>query len=332
MTKYRNHLISLALAVLAMAVLAGCGSSDDNKAKIALVAYSTPQEAYKQLIPAFQATAAGEGVKFSQSYGASGEQSRAVENGLPADVVAFSYTPDVNRLVDAGLVAPNWNSGPTDGFVTNSVVVFAVRKGNPKGVKTWADLTKPGVDIVTANPVVSGGARWNLVAAYGQARESGASDQEALAYVKQLLGNVSVQDKSGRESLQTFASGKGDVLLTYENEAKTAQAAGKDIDYVIPPTTLLIQNPIAVLSKSQNKASAEAFVDFLLSDAGQELFAQHGYRSINPKLVDEKTYPTPEKLITISELGGWKALNKRFFDEEAGLITKINEELGVSGK
>lgn len=332
MTKYRDHLIFLALAVLAMAALAGCGGGNGNRAKVALVAYSTPQEAYKQLIPTFQATATGEGVKFSQSYGASGEQSRAVENGLPADVVAFSYTPDVNRLVDAGLVAPDWNSGPTDGFVTNSVVVFAVRNGNPKGIKTWADLTKPGVDIVTANPVVSGGARWNLVAAYGQARQSGASDQEALAYIKQLLGNVSVQDKSGRESLQTFASGKGDVLLTYENEARTAQAVGKDIDYVIPPTTLLIQNPIAVLSKSQNKASAEAFVDFLLSDAGQELFAQHGYRSINPKLVDEKTYPTPEKLITISELGAWKALNKRFFDEEAGLITKINEELGVSGK
>jgi sulfate transport system substrate-binding protein len=319
-----------ALAVIAAIAVAGCGSGGSSSDKIALVAYSTPQEAYSKLIPAFQATTEGKGVTFSQSYGASGDQSRAVANGLPADVVEFSFDPDIERLVEAGKVAKDWNDNETDGYVTNSVVVFAVRKGNPKNIKTWSDLTKPGVDVITANPVVSGGARWNLVAAYGQALKSGDSPEEALAYVKSLLSNVSVQDKSGRESLQTFVGGKGDVLLTYENEAKTAQAKGEDIDYVIPPTTLLIQNPIAVTTTTKNATLANNFVSYLKSDAGQKIFAENGYRPVNPDLVDEKVYPTPETLITIEELGGWEKLNKQLFDEDNGEVTKINQELGVS--
>jgi sulfate transport system substrate-binding protein len=319
-----------ALAVIAAIAVAGCGSGGSSSDKIALVAYSTPQEAYSKLIPAFQATPDGKGATFSQSYGASGDQSRAVANGLPADVVEFSFDPDIERLVEAGKVAKDWNDNETDGYVTNSVVVFAVRKGNPKNIKTWSDLTKPGVDVITANPVVSGGARWNLVAAYGQALKSGDSPEEALAYVKSLLSNVSVQDKSGRESLQTFVGGKGDVLLTYENEAKTAQAKGEDIDYVIPPTTLLIQNPIAVTTTTKNATLANNFVSYLKSDAGQKIFAENGYRPVNPDLVDEKVYPTPETLITVEELGGWAKLNKQLFDEDNGEVTKINQELGVS--
>jgi sulfate/thiosulfate transport system substrate-binding protein len=318
------------LAVMAAIAVAGCGSSGNSADKLALVAYSTPQEAYSKLIPAFQGTTDGKGITFSQSYGASGDQSRAVANGLKADVVEFSYTPDIDRLVEAGKVAKDWNDNDTNGFVTNSVVVFAVRKGNPKNIKTWSDLTKPGVDVITANPVVSGGARWNLVAAYGQALKSGDTPAEALAYVKALLKNVSVQDKSGRESLQTFVGGKGDVLLTYENEAKTAQAKGQDIDYVIPPTTLLIQNPIAVTTTTKNATAANNFVAYLKSDAGQKIWAENGYRPVNKDLVDEKVYPTPETLLTIDELGGWTKLNKQLFDEDNGAVTKINEELGVS--
>jgi sulfate transport system substrate-binding protein len=324
---------SLAVFAIAVAIVAaGCGSGGDSSNKLALVAYSTPQEAYSKLIPAFQKTTEGDGVTFSQSYGASGDQSRAVENGLPADVVEFSFEPDIQRLVDSGKVAKDWDDNDTKGIVTDSVVVFAVRKGNPKGIKDWDDLIKPGVDVITANPVVSGGARWNLVAAYGQALKSGASEQEALDYVKKLLANVSVQDKSGRESLQTFVGGKGDVLLTYENEAKTAQAKGEDIDYVIPPTTLLIQNPIAVTTTTKNESTANDFVAFLKSDEGQKLFAEAGYRPVNPDLVDKKVYPDPETLITVEELGGWEKLNKQLFDEDTGEVTKINEELGVSGK
>jgi sulfate transport system substrate-binding protein len=320
-----------AFAALAALAIAGCGSAGSNTNKIALVAYSTPQEAYSKLLPAFQATADGNGVTFSQSYGASGDQSRAVANGLAADVVEFSYEPDVQRLVDAGKVAKNWADNATDGIVTNSVVVFAVRKGNPKGIKDWGDLVKPGVDVITANPVVSGGARWNLVAAYGQALASGDSRSEALAYVKSLLKNVSVQDKSGRESLQTFVGGKGDVLLTYENEARTAQAKGEELDYVLPKTTLLIENPIAPTSDAKNAPTADNFIAFLKSDAGQKIFAQNGYRPVNPALVDKQLYPAPEKLLTVAELGGWSKLNKQLFDEDSGEVTKINEGLGVSG-
>lgn len=324
-------IFSSIIAVIAAVAVAGCGGSSDSSTKLALVAYSTPQEAYSKLIPAFQGTTEGDGVTFSQSYGASGDQSRAVANGLAADVVEFSFEPDMKRLVEAGKVAKDWAANDTDGIVTDSVVVFAVRKGNPKNIQNWDDLTKPGVDVITANPVVSGGARWNLVAAYGQAIESGDTPAEALEYVKSLLANVSVQDKSGRESLQTFAGGKGDVLLTYENEAITAQKKGQDIDYVIPPTTLLIENPIAVTTTTKNATAAENFVAFLKSDAGQKIFAENGYRPVNPDLVDEKIYPTPEKLLTVNELGGWSKLNKQLFDAENGEVTKINEELGVDG-
>jgi sulfate transport system substrate-binding protein len=324
-------LIFLSLFAVAAAVaVAGCGSGGSSSDKLALVAYSTPQEAYSKLIPAFQSTTAGKGATFTQSYGASGDQSRAVANGLKADVVEFSYEPDITRLVEANKVAKDWADNDTDGIVTNSVVVFAVRKGNPKGIKDWSDLVKPGTDVITANPVVSGGARWNLVAAYGQALKSGDSPAEALDYVKSLLKNVSVQDKSGRESLQTFVGGKGDVLLTYENEAKTAQAKGEDIDYVIPPTTLLIQNPIAVTSTTKNATTANAFVDYLKSDAGQKIWAEQGYRPVDKSTWKQYGFAEPETLITVDELGGWEKLNKQLFDEDEGEVTKINEELGVS--
>ncbi len=324
--KFSSALIALALAV----VVAGCGSGGSSADKLALVAYSTPQEAYSKLIPAFQATTEGKGVTFSQSYGASGDQSRAVANGLPADVVEFSFEPDMTRLVEAGKVAKDWDDNDTNGIVTDSVVVLAVRKGNPKNIKDWSDLTKSGVDVVTANPVVSGGARWNLVAAYGQAIKSGLSEEQALDYIKSLLANVSVQDKSAREALQTFSQGKGDVLITYENEAKTAQDKGQDIDYVIPPTTLLIENPIAVTEATKNQKAADDFVAFLKSEAGQKIWAENGYRPVDQDLWEQYGFETPETLLTVAELGGWEKLNKQLFDEEEGAVTKINEELGVS--
>lgn len=266
---------------------------------------------------------------FSQSYGASGDQSRAVANGLMADVVGLSFEPDMRRLVEADKVAKDWAANETDGIVTESVVVFAVREGNPKKIKNWNDLTEPGVDVITANPALSAGARWNLVGAYGQAVESGDTPAEAIQYIKSLLANASVQDKSARESLQTFVGGRGDVLLTYENEAITAKKKGQQLDYVIPPTTVLIENPIAVTTTTGNTIAAENFVAFLKSDAGQKIFAENGLRPVNPDLVQEKDYPTPEKLLTVNELGGWTKLNKQLFDTESGAVTKINNELGA---
>ena len=240
-------------AVLAVLALAGCGgSSTEGSAptgaeggNIRLVAYSTPREAYAKLIDLYRG-GAGEGVSFQQSYGASGEQSRAVEAGLRADVVAFSLEPDMTRLVESGVVAKDWNAGEHKGMVTDSVVVFMVRKGNPKGIKTWDDLTKDGVEVLTPNPFTSGGARWNVMAGYGAQLEQGKTPEQARDYLKALFANVAVQDKSARESLTTFASGKGDVLLGYENEAIFAQRQGQPLEYVVPDQTILIENPAAI--------------------------------------------------------------------------------------
>src|SRR5919201_4802291 len=320
------------LAIAALLLAAGCGTSGSSggggSAKLSLVAYSTPREAYEQLIPAFQKTAAGKGVGFSQSYGASGDQSRAVANGLPADVVEFSLEPDVTKLVSAGLVASSWNQDQWHGFVTNSVVALVVRKGNPKNIHTWADLVKPGVQVIEPNPFSSGGARWNVMAAYGAQIKQGKTPAQALAYLAQFFKHVAVQDKSARDALQTFTSGKGDVLVSYENEAITAQQKGKAVDYVIPDQTILIQNPVAV-TKAAND-SAKAFVSFLHTPTAQKIFAAKGYRPVLPELVDKSKFPTPSGLFTINDFGGWSKVTKDFFDPEKGSVATIEQGLGVS--
>ena len=307
------------------------GSSDKGSKQLSLVAYSTPQVVYDEIVPEFQKTGDGEGVGFKSSFGGSGEQSRAVEAGLPADIVAFSLAPDVDRLVKAGLVSSDWASNSHDGFVSTSVVTFAVRKGNPKNIKTWDDLLEPGVSVVTPNPFTSGGAKWNLLAGYG-AKSGGGEDPEAgLDFLRELItGHVKVQDKSAREALQTFTSGTGDVLLAYENEAITAQKKGQDIDYVTPPDTIKIENPIAVTSKAAPQA--RAFLDFVLSEQGQEKFADWGYRPVNQEVFDanKSKFPEPKELFTIRDLGGWKKVNDEMFDPEKGSIAKIEEDAGVS--
>ena len=322
----RNTLIAplAALLIAAAAVVAACGGSSSDT--VSLVAYSTPQEAYQEIIPAFQKTSAGKGSSFNQSYGASGDQERAVEAGLKADVVALSLAPDVDKLVKAGKVDANWDQNKFHGFVTNSVVVLATRKGNPKNIKTWDDLIKPGVEVITPNPFTSGGARWNIMAAYGAQLEQGKSEQEGLDFIKQILENTPVQDASARDSLQTFVGGKGDVLISYENEAIAAQQAGEDLDYVIPDQTILIENPVAVTKDAPEQAAA--FVDFLRTPEAQKVFAEKGYRSVLPDLLDEERYPTPQTLYTIDDLGGWDAVTSEFFDREDGIFAAIQRELG----
>src|SRR4051794_11243196 len=326
--------ISTLLVLLgAAAVVSACGSANGSSSgggRLSLVAYSTPKEAYAALIPAFQKTAAGQGVSFTQSFGPSGDQARAVISGLPADVVALSLAPDVNKLVDAGKVAQGWTAGATKGMVTNSVVAFVTRKGNPKNIKTWDDLVKPGVQVIEANPFASGGARWNVMAAYGAQLAQGKSEAQATDYLKKLFHNVPVQDKSARDSLQTFTSGKGDVLLAYENEAIAAKQAGQDVDYVIPDQTILIQNPIAITKTSKNAAAAKKFIAFLESKQGQQIFASKGYRPVDPAQVDKSKFPTPAKLFTIDKLGGWSAVNDKFFDPDKGVVAGIEKSLGVS--
>jgi sulfate transport system substrate-binding protein len=317
-------------------VVVGCGGTSDGTGSggggksLTLVAYSTPEEAYKKIIPAFNGTAEGEGVGFKQSYGSSGDQSRAVESGLPADVVEFSLEPDMTRLVEAGLVDASWNQNEHEGMVSDSVVVFMVRKGNPENIRTWDDLIKPGVDVIEPNPFTSGGARWNIMAGYGAQLENGKSPQEAEEYVGQLFENVSVLDKSARDSLNTFTSGKGDVLLGYENEAILAQQNGEDLEYVIPDETILIENPAAVVNESENRETAQAFVDYLYTEDAQKLFASTGYRPVIDELLDENEFPTPPNLFDIEKLGGWEKVSAEFFDPESGKVAEIFQSQGKS--
>jgi len=321
------------LVVAGMLLAAGCGGSGGSGGgsdKLTLVAYSTPREAYEALIPAFQKTDAGKGISVTQSYGGSGDQARAVQSGLAADVVALSLEPDMTKLVDAGLVAKDWNADAHKGMVTDSVVVLVTRKGNPKNIRTWDDLIKPGVEVITPNPFTSGGARWNVMAAYGAQLQAGKSPEQAEAYLEQLFRNVPVQDKSAREALQTFVGGKGDVMLAYENEAITAQQKEQQVDYVVPDQTILIENPIAVTTKSKNPAKAKAFLDYLLSAEAQQVFVQKGYRPVNEQVAATANFPQPKGLFTIKDLGGWSDVNKRFFDKEAGIMADIEHKIGVS--
>jgi sulfate/thiosulfate transport system substrate-binding protein len=329
--------ITIGLTALAAVSAAGCGGVSQSSAeggadggRLTLVAYSTPREAYEEIIPAFQETAPGNGVSFDQSYGSSGEQSRAVEAGLPADVLAFSLAPDVTRLVEAGLVEEDWASDEFKGMVTDSVVVFAVRKGNPKQIQSWDDLLREDVEVITPNPFTSGGARWNLMAAYGAQLELGKAHEEAVEFLGQLLANTAVQDKSAREALQTFVGGKGDVMIAYENEAITAQQKGEELDYVMPDQTILIENPVAVVTESGNREKAQAFVDFLRSPAAQRIFAEKGYRPVLGEVLAAVSYPAPSALFTIDDLGGWETVTERFFDREEGIVAKIEQELGVA--
>jgi sulfate/thiosulfate-binding protein len=327
-----TFICTLGLAALVVVVAAGCsgnasGSGGDDSS-LTLVAYSTPQEAYEEIIPAFQKTSAGQNVDFEQSYASSGEQSRAVEAGLPADVVAFSLEPDVTRLVDSGLVPPDWARANYDGMVTDSVVVLAVRKGNPKNIRTWDDIVQEGVEVITPNPFTSGGARWNLMAAYGAQIKQGKTEEEAVDFVRRVLENTAVQDKSARESLQTFAGGKGDVLIAYENEAITAQQKGEELDYVVPDETILIENPVAVTEDASEQA--QAFVDFLQGPEAQKIFGEKGYRPVDEEILGQFDYPQPSGLFTIKDVGGWDAVMEKFFDRDTGLVAKIEADLGIS--
>ena len=318
----RNRSLGALLSGLALIALvlvtSGCGGQssasgdtggDGSGGKLTLVAYSTPEEAYKELIPAFNKTSEGKGVSFSQSYAASGEQSRAVEGGLAADVVEFSLEPDMTRLVDADLVDKSWN---------------------PKNIRSWDDLVTGDVEVLEPNPFTSGGAKWNIMAAYGAQLESGKSPQQAEQYLADLFKNVPVLDKSARESLQTFSSGKGDVLLGYENEAILAQQKGEDLDYIVPDQTILIENPVAATSEAKDPKLATAFVDFLYTPEAQKIFVGKGYRPVVKDTPGADKFPEPADLFDITKFGGWDKVNTDFFDPEKGVVAKIFQSQGKS--
>lgn len=322
----------LALVVAGCGGSSGSGSNGSGGAKLNVVGYSTPESVYTEVLePAFEKTSQGSGVSFSNSFGASGDQSRAVAAGQPASVVHFSQAGDMERLVEEGeIVSKSWEKQPHGGIATDSVVVILVKKGNPLGIKSFKDLeSNEGAEVVTPNPFSSGSARWNIMAIYGAALEEGDSSSQALAAVKTVLEKTVAQPGSGRDAFSAFSQGEGNVLLTYENEAIKAEKEGEAVEYVIPPATIQIETPIAV-TKEAPEPAAEDFLKFLWSNEGQELWAENGYRPVNPKLVDPKRFPTPKDLFEIGKFGGWGKVNDEFFDEETGSVAKIENELGVS--
>ncbi|MFA1540622.1 sulfate ABC transporter substrate-binding protein [Actinomadura monticuli] len=322
--------VVLGLAAVTLGAAACGGSGDSGKVRLSLVSYSTPQAAFEDIIKEFQKTPEGKNITFTKSFGASGEQSRAVANGLKADIVEFSLESDMTRLVDAGLVDAGWNSGPQKGMVSNSVVVLATRKGNPKNIKTWDDLLKPGVQVITPNPFTSGGAQWNIMAAYGAKADKGADKKAGTAYLHALFKNVPVQDSSARKALQTFSGGKGDVMLAYENEAIFAKQNNQPLDYIVPDDTLLIENPVAVTKKSAHPKEAQAFLTYLYGKKAQEIFVKNGYRPVVDGVPGGERFPNPPGLFTIADFGGWPKVKKEFFDPKGSIMADVEKGIGVS--
>ena len=293
-----------------------------------IVAYSVPKPAYDALSAAFAKTPAGSGVQFKASYGPSGTQSKNVLAGQKADYVGFSVGSDLTKLVPAK-VAQGWDSGANKGIVSDSVVVIAVRKGNPKHICSWDDLTKSGVKIVTPDPATSGSAKWNILAAYEHVLLNGGTDDQAQDYLAKFFKNVVVRASSGAVATTQFTSGTGDVLISYEDEAIDARQAGQSLDYIVPAQSFLIENPAAVTSTAA--PSATNFLNFVESTAGQTVFAQTGFRpvisGVSPGPVTgandpANPFPNPQKIATIEQLGGWSAVNDKFFSA-TGIVTKI---------
>lgn len=337
-----RRLAAVAVTAVAAIALAACGGGGDPAApsestELNIVGFAVPEAANKAIAAEWNKTPEGKGVKFKTSYGASGDQSRAVVAGLKADYVHFSVSSDVTRLVDAGLVDPSWNAGPNKGIVSSSVVVLAVREGNPKGIQGWDDLVKPGIQIVTPNPASSGAARWNALAAWGHIAANGGTEAQAQEFLTKLFANVVALPNSGRDATTAFLGGTGDVLLAYENETILATQNGEKLDWVLPATTILIENPGAILKNANPKA--KAWLDFVLSKDGQRQFALKGFRpiiegvdttGIEGALDPANPFPAPQKLLTVAnDFESWSALSKKFFDEKEGIIVKI---IAASGK
>src|SRR5437763_3722200 len=312
-------------------VLPSAASAGRKDTTLSVIGYSIPTTVFPKLFTAYQATSQGRGVKFTSSFAASEVQSKAVAAGLPADVVNFSITTDMDRLVQTGQVAKAWDANPYHGIVSNSVVVFVLRNGNPKHIRTWDDLVKPGVQVVFPNPFSSGGARWDVMAAYGAMLREHKTPKQAQAYLTQLFRHNVSQDTSGRNALNTFLSGKGDVLLDYESDAKLAQSQGKPVFYLIPKATLQIETPLAAVNGS-NSAAAKQFVNWLYTPAAQTIWAQNGFRSVVPSVEKKflKEFPPRPQLFKIGYVGGWAKVNTQFFDPTNGIVAKIQQGLGAS--
>ena len=306
-------------------VVGGSGPANAHTS-LTLVAYSAPEPGWSKVIPAFNSSDEGKGVQVVTSYGASGDQSRGVAEGKPADLVNFSVEPDVTRLVKPGKVSKDWNADATKGIPFGSVVTLVVRKGNPKNIKDWDDLLRPGIEVITPSPLSSGSAKWNLLAPYAVKSEGGTNGQAGIDFIHKLVSDhVKLRPGSGREATDVFVQGSGDVLISYENEAIATERAGKPVEHVVPPQTFKIENPLAVVNASQHLDAAVAFKNFQYTAAAQKVWAQAGFRPVDPAVAADfrDQYPAPAKLWTIADLGGWGTADPQLFDKNTGSITKI---------
>ncbi len=345
MTAISGRTLSIFLLLIGI-LITGCSrgeqslDSNENEINLILAAYTTPREAYAEIIPLFQAewkAKTGQTVTFEESYQGSGAQSRAVAEGFEADIVALSLEADVIRLEDAGLITRDWRNEPFGGMVSTSVVAFAVREGNPKDIQDWADLAQPDLEVLTPNPKTSGGAMWNILGLYGAAQRGqveghAANDTGAREFLLSVLQNVTVMDKSARDSIMTFEKGIGDVVITYENEVLVGQEAGQTYELVIPSSTIQIDNPVVVVDtyvdEHGTREVAEAFVEFLFTPEAQQIFAKHGLRSLDPEVAEAtaEQYPPIEDLFTIDHFGGWQEATPAFFGD-TGIFYEVLAEV-----
>ena len=332
----RRPIRSVGALALTVGVVAAChgGPSDvvggggpaNAHTSLTLVAYSAPEPGWSKVIPAFNASDEGRGVQVITSYGASGDQSRGVVDGKPADLVNFSVDRDVTRLVKAGLVSKDWNADATKGIPFGSVVTLVVRKGNPKNIRDWDDLVRPGIEVITPSPLSSGSAKWNLLAPYAVKSEGGTNGQAGIDFISKLVReHVKLRPGSGREATDVFVQGSGDVLISYENEAIATERAGKPVEHINPSHTFKIENPLAVITTSPHLNAAIAFKNFQYTAGAQRVWALAGFRPVDPAVAADfrDQYPAPAKLWTIADLGGWGTVDPQLFDKNTGSITKI---------
>lgn len=338
-----RRVFMLLLAAVMLLVAAGCGNEEqgsnnttgpavqDGDVILVIGAYSVVKDAFADLLPEFQAywlQETGQKVTFQESYEASGTQARAIAGGFEADVAVLAMEGDLDKIASAGFITHDWKSQSNKGMITNSIVVLGTRAGNPLGIQDWNDLTRDGVKVLYPNPKTSGGAQWDINAIYGaglkQSEEkNGTKDAEyAKSFLKAVHANVESLDKSGRASMAAFEYGVGDVIVTYENELLARIKKGVDYDIVIPKSTILIENPAAVVDKNTDKHGsrkvAEAFIAYLHSEEAQRLFVEHGFRAVDEKVAaDTKDrYETPEGLFDISYLGGWTEVRQNLYSKK----------------
>jgi len=302
-----------------------------------MAAYTVPKDVYQErIIPQFQKIwkdRTGHNLRIEQSYAGSGAQARAIAGGFEADIAALSLEGDIDRIAEAGLLSPDWKTRPGGPFITRSVVVIGVREGNPLNIRDWSDLTGETVELICPNPKTSGGAQWciNAIVAAGMSAPGG-SREAAHDLLKSIVRRIKVMDKGARGSMTTYEQGIGNAILTYENEALLRIRQGKPFPYIVPPTTMLIENPVAVVTANAEKHGvsdlAEAFVTYLYSLEAQRAFAEYGFRPVHAQIMAEFAgqYPIPEHLRTVDDLGGWDRIGTDIYGID-GLWPLVNQEI-----